>query len=370
MNINVSLREPQSTAKSHLGFVDCDVHPQIRSQADLYPYLPQRWVEHAKTVGSRSRSPFGSVPNYPRMTPGSGMRVDAWPANGGPPGSDLDMMRAQLLDAFDVRAGIMLPLVGRASDERNVDFGAAMATATNEWQLAIWCDREPRLKGSVQISLENTEAAIAEIEKRAGDRRFAQVMIPPRSIEPLGRRRYVPVLEACAANGFPIALHLGGAGGYPPTGSGWPSYYHEEHPSYVQTMEALVTSLVIEGAFERIPDLKVVLVEGGFAWVPALSWRLDKHYKRMRAEVPHLKRLPSEYMREHIWVTTQPMEEPERKDDLVDVFDWISWDRVMFSTDYPHWDQDDPRYAFRTHIPDAERRMIMRDNALALYGLG
>ena len=52
------------------------------------------------------------------------------------------------------------------------------------------------------------------------------------------------------------------------------------------------------------------------------------------------------------------------------IFEWIGWDRVMFSTDYPHWDQDDPRYAFRTHIPDAQRRMIMRDNALELYGLG
>jgi hypothetical protein len=297
------------------------------------------------------------------------MRGDAWPSNGGLPGSDLELMRSQLLDLFDVRHGIMLPLVGGASDERNVDFGAALATAVNDWQAAYWSDREPRLLGSVQISLEHTEAAIAEIEKRAGDKRFAQVMIPPRSIEPLGRRRYLPILEACAANGFPIALHLGGVGGHPSTGTGWPSYYHEEHPSYVQTNEALTTSLVIEGVFERVPKLKAVLVEGGFAWIPALKWRLDKHFERMRDEVPHLRRLPSEYIHDHIWVTTQPMEEPQRREDLLETFEWIGWDRVMFSTDYPHWDQDDPRYAFRTHIPDAQKKMIMRDNALALYGL-
>jgi uncharacterized protein len=41
----------------------------------------------------------------------------------------------------------------------------------------------------------------------------------------------------------------------------------------------------------------------------------------------------------------------------------------MFSTDYPHWDQDDPRYAFKVAIPERERRMLFRDNALAFYGL-
>ena len=178
-----------------------------------------------------------------------------------------------------------------------------------------------------------------------------------------GRRRYWPILEACAANGFPVSLHLGGTGGHPSTGGGHPSFYHEEHPSYVQTMQTLVTSLVCEGVFEHIPNLKVVLVEGGFAWLPALCWRLDKHWKRLQAEVPFLRQKPSEYVRQNIWVTTQPIEEPERPRDMLSTLEWIGVDRVMFSTDYPHWDQDDPRYAFKVPLPEEWRRKIYRDNA-------
>ena len=221
MNVTDLDRQPDTDTQNQLGFVDCDVHPYTKSPADLDPFLSERWREHRRTIGARSRSAFVGAPNYPRMSPGVGMRIDAWPEDGSHPGSDLDLMRAQLLDAFGVAYGMMMPLLGRGGDERNVEFGAALCAAANEWQATQWCDREPRLKASVQVTTEFTEAAIKEIEKRAGDRRFTQVMIPPRGLEPLGRRRYWPILEACAANGFPIALHLGGTSGHPSTGGGW-----------------------------------------------------------------------------------------------------------------------------------------------------
>ena len=84
--------------------------------------------------------------------------------------------------------------------------------------------------------------------------------------------------------------------------------------------------------------------------------------------MPHLKRPPSEYIHENIWVTTQPIEEPERPEDMLSTLEWIGSDRVMFSTDYPHWDQDDPRYAFKAPLPEEAKRRIFRDNAMALYG--
>ena len=370
MNVTVlRIASPDTDNQTQLGFVDCDVHPYTKSPADLDQFLSERWRKHRQddrrplALAVRQRAELSADVAGHR-------HAHRLLAEGRQhPGSDLTMMREQLLDAFDVAYGMMMPLLGRGGDERNVEFGAAMCAAANDWEAQVWCDAEPRLKAAVQITTEYTEAAIKEIEKRAGDRRFTQVMIPPRGLEPLGRRRYWPILEACAANGFPIALHLGGTSGHPSTGGGWPSFYHEEHPSYPQSKEALVTSLVIEGVFEHIPNLRVVLVEGGFAWLPSLSWRLDKHYKRLRDEVPHLKKLPSEYIRDNIWVTTQPIEEPERPQDLLATCEWIGWDRIMFSTDYPHWDQDDPRYAFKVPLPEKEKRMLFRDNALAFYGL-
>ena len=62
----------------------------------------------------------------------------------------------------------------------------------------------------------------------------------------------------------------------------------------------------------------------------------------MRAEVPHLKRPPSEYVREHFWVTTQPIDEPDEPSDLLPTSIMDRQRPIMFSTDYPHWDFDDP----------------------------
>jgi len=112
-----------------------------------------------------------------------------------------------------------------------------------------------------------------------------------------------------------------------------------------------------------------VLIETGFAWLPALGWRLDKHWERMRDEVPHVKRPPSEYLREHFWVSTQPMEETDKPDELIDVMEWIGFDRLLFASDYPHWDFDDPFLSLPPSLSDARRRAIYADNARALYRL-
>ena len=369
MNIEVRGAQGASPALTKLQVVDCDIHPQAASPSEILPFLPERWRAYMKEYGGFYRQPLSDTLSHPRMAPDVA-RADAWPPGGKPPGSDLAFMQKQHLDANGVSHGMLMPLNRGPGNQRNLEFGAALAGAVNDWQIANWVERDARLHASIVVTQEHAPFAIAEIEKRAGDKRFSQVMLPPKSLEPQGRRRYWPIYEAAAANNLPLALHVGGINGYPPTASGWPSYYIEEQHTNVQGMQSLITSMVIEGVFEQFPKLRVVLVEGGVAWLPALKWRLDKHWKRLKSEAPHLRRLPSEYVHDHFWLTTQPLDEPDDEGDLAEIFESVGVDRIMYSSDYPHWDFDEPRFVLaKAGLGDEAMQRILRGNASELYGL-
>jgi predicted TIM-barrel fold metal-dependent hydrolase len=129
-----------------------------------------------------------------------------------------------------------------------------------------------------------------------------------------------------------------------------------------------VLSLVVEGVFERFPGLKVVLQEGGFAWLPWLMWRSDMAFELLRDEVAHLQRKPSETIREHFWFTTQPIEEPERPEWLPQLLDELAMPgHALFATDYPHWDFDAPDSALPASLDDELRAGIFAGNARQLY---
>ncbi len=355
-------------ASQTLSFVDCDIHPVQRSLADLFPYMGARWIEHAKSIGPHIRQGLSSMQAHPRMM-AAGQRADAYPERGGPPGSDLALMQRQHLDPAGVEIGMLVSLSKGGMEERNTDYARALSHAVNDWQIEDWVRKEPRLRAGVVVPQDDPDFAAQEIRARAGDPSFRQVILSPRSIEPLGRKRYWPIYEAAQECDLPLGLHPAANGAHPSTGSGWPTFYMQEHYAFGTNMHGNLVSMVFEGVFERFPRLKVALIESGFTWIPAMCWRMDRHWERMRHEVPHLKRPPSEYVREHFWFATQPMEEPENPVHLPEIIDWIGWDRLMFSTDYPHWDYDDPRYCIKFAMTDAQRSQLFGDNARALYRL-
>jgi predicted TIM-barrel fold metal-dependent hydrolase len=96
---------------------------------------------------------------------------------------------------------------------------------------------------------------------------------------------------------------------------------------------------------------------------------MDRLWSQMKNEVPHMQRKPSDYLRSNFWYTTQPIEEPEKSAHLRDILNWIGTDRLMFATDYPHWDYDDPNYAFNVPLSKEERAAIFGGTARKLYRL-
>jgi predicted TIM-barrel fold metal-dependent hydrolase len=361
----------QASGAAKVGIADCDVHPRPAGAGiggvskALYPYLSKRWQEHVETFGVLYRQPWEKGPVYPKGQP-QACRRDAWPP-GGQPGSDLGFMQKQHLDPNNVVLGILNPLTS-GQGAQNPDLSAAITHATNEWQIAEWTSRDSRLRGSVVIPYEDPAASVKEIELRAGDKNFAQVLFLSRTGEPLGSRKYWPIYEAAAAAGLPVGVHAFGYGGWPITGSGWGSYYLEEMVGHAQAQQALLISMIFEGVFERIPNLKVVLIEAGLAWGASLAWRMDAQWRKLKAETPYLKMAPSEYIRRNVWFTTQPIEEPEPREHLAEAIEWLGWDRVLFATDYPHWDFDDPSHALPLRLTEQQRRAVFLENARAVYG--
>ena len=358
---------------------DCDVHNGLPDDGALAPYMPAEWRERREALtylptefrnvreNLGDRSYIGA--EYPRPTPRAS-RVDAWPPGGGAPASDLDFTRAQLLDPWNVERAVLNPLLG-IGEMLNLELAAVMASAANDWLADQWLDREPRFLASIVIPYEDPLTSAAEIDRVAADTRFVQALMLSRTIEPMGRRRYWPIFEACERNGIPLAIHNGGWGGHPMTPAGFPTFYLEDAAAMSLAFQAQVGSLIAEGVLQRFPRLRFILIEGGFAWLPSLMWRLDRAAWRLRAELPHLDALPSELIRDRFWFSTQPMEETEHPHQFAELVEDLDMsDHILFSTDYPHWDFDSPGEALPTGIDDALRRRILHDNAAALYGAG
>jgi len=343
--------------------VDCDVHAQA-TEAMLAQYLSAPARRMLERYGRRTPR---VTEWYPRARH-AGMRVDAWPGKPGHIwGSDPELMREQLLDEFDVDYAVLEVLSGQDCYD-HPDFAAEWNAAVNEWQVDSWFSFDPRLRGTIAVPHEYPGLAVAEIERRAGDDRFVAVLLPASAAEQLGNPKYWRIYEAATACGRPVVFHTGGYVDH--RGAGYPSFYLDYHVGNGIVMQGQLASMVANGMFESIPGLRVVLTECGVAWAAALRWSLDSAWELMRDDVPRLERKPSEYIDEHVWFTTQPIEEPDDPQHLVHAVSQARLgDRLVFATDYPHWDFDSPKQALpRAFGPDL-RRAILCENALALYGL-
>jgi uncharacterized protein len=365
VNALIPIASPDSPESASIKLVDCDAHHNWTGIGQILPFLPRYWADYV------IESQFKTLPNspYPKGV-GGGERVDARPEGGGMAGSDRDLFRTQLLDEWTVDVAILTGQFYNVSFLANADFAAALSAALNDWMIEHWLSFDSRLRGSLTVPMQDPAAAAQEIDRLGSRADIVQVLTSAGSRIPYGQRFYDPIWAACERNGLAVGIHFGGIGiVHAPTSAGWPSYYLEWHTNMSQAFQAQVVSLVCEGVFEKFPGLHVVLIEGGFAWLPALLWRLDKNWKALRSECPWLKRKPSEYVLDHIRVTSQPIEEPEDDQHLLQLFEMMNADQMlMFASDYPHWDFDSPQQAFPRLPPDLKRR-IFADNACQVYGL-
>jgi predicted TIM-barrel fold metal-dependent hydrolase len=215
----------------------------------------------------------------------------------------------------------------------------------------------------VHIAAQEPQRAALEIDRVAEHPRIVQVILPLVTDKQWGDPFYRPIWEAAVRNNLVVAFHHGMMTS---TLLGWPRYYIEWHTMAApQAAQNQVMSLIVNGTFDKYPELKVVMLEGGVTWVQWLMWRLDAQYKELRANVPWVKRLPSEHIRNNVRASTQPMTEVT-PDEFVKLVEMTETQGVyVFSTDYPHFDADSATVL--AGLPDELRNRIRYQNALETY---
>jgi hypothetical protein len=98
--------------------------------------------------------------------------------------------------------------------------------------------------------------------------------------------------------------------------------------------------------------------------------RLDNEYMMRSSEVPSLKRLPSDYMRE-MYFSCQPMEMVHNHEALELTFKMMKAEtQLLYASDYPHWDMDLPSTIYDLPFLSTEaKRNILGGNAKRLFKL-
>jgi len=356
-----------------LTIVDADVHHNYRNKSDLYPYMSRFNADRFREYG------LGVQASYAFNGGAHGRRIDIVDENNPPPPDlgasafDPEDTRTRLLDGCGIDLAVLTGGPGQlASTMMDADYANAICRAFNDYSLEHWVAKDDRFRLILHINSQDPTGAAAEIDRLGRHPAVCAVMLGCGSPRPFGNRVYHPIYEACVRNGLAVAMHFGAEGAGinpPPSAGGYSSYYIEGRQLRSSYYLVHVVSFIFEGVFEKFPSLRIGALEAGFAWLAPLMWKMDLDWKGLRRQTPWVKKLPSQYLKEHMRFATQPMEEPDHPDALKHVIEWIDGaNTLMFATDYPHWDWDDPAMTL-AGFPDDTRRRIFSENAIKTFGL-
>jgi predicted TIM-barrel fold metal-dependent hydrolase len=248
-----------------------------------------------------------------------------------PPGAFDLSIRLKDLDQEGVWSQLAFPSMGFWSvNITEPELAREVCRAWNDWALEEVMSQQDRIFTPAIVSTADVQDAITELERARG-LGFQAIFLPcgTRPGEEWGLDVWEPLWAAAEANGMVLAFHIGTGGEnvvYRGPGGAVVNYMETTYPGM-----RVVSHLVAGGALDQHPNLKVVVAEGGAAWVPAIADRMDEAYRQHGMFVrPKLSRLPSEIIRSQVYASFQ------HDRSAVEVIAGTGYRNVMWGDDYPH----------------------------------
>ena len=225
-----------------------------------------------------------------------------------------------------------------------IQYGAARA---HNRGMAAFCADDDRLMAVASIPLQDPADAVRELETVIADGMQA-VWVPHRDAggRSPGHSEFDPFWARLAEAGIPFVIHVGG---YPlQLPKAWMNNGQPLPPDWMgggenvrgkdftimhHAPERFLSALLLDGVFERFPQLRGASVELGANWAPALLERLDDLvaiFGRTEPALKALTRKPSEQLTEQFAFTPFPSE------DVARLIERSNSQIYLFSSDYPH----------------------------------
>ncbi len=231
------------------------------------------------------------------------------------------------------------------------------------------CARYPaRFAALAALAPQDIPSAVCELERALKLPGMKGAIINSHTFgEYLDAPKYVPLFEALQALDAPLYIHPrepAGAvnammAGPVVGGAAW---------AYGVEVGTHVLRLIQSGLFDRFPKLRIVIGHMGEAlpfWLP----RIDNRYLALgvRDGKATIKRLPCDYVRENVWVTTSGMNYWPQLEMTLEI---LGEDRVLYATDYP-FEKQAEAVGFVEAMPLSARRKkaLFEDNAAMVFRL-
>ena len=354
--------------------VDCDAHHyENENYGEILPFMENDVLKHLSMAG-RALGRRGLVPSQAGFTQDMGGRVTRYPLRSTEKTDAGQIRDVQLgerwMDAMSVDYSCLFPTgmlnIGLHPQK---EMEADLCWAYNRWLTEkVLPESKGRFYSALCLPFSDPDASLRQVETFGHRKGVSGFMVTTvRNIQ-VNDNALMKVYRAMEERGLALSFH---------SGPNWSEPVFRACNRFI-SVHALgfsfynilhCTNWVINGMGERFPNLPVIWIEAGLAWIPFLMQRLDHEYMMRPSEAPLLKKKPSDYMRD-MYYSTQPIEIQDREA-MECTFRMMNAEtQLLYASDYPHWDFDLPSTVYDLpFLSEKAKHNILGGTAARLFKL-
>jgi predicted TIM-barrel fold metal-dependent hydrolase len=363
------------------------VDDHVVEPADMFKrHFPERLRDQAPKVGLTSEGRERWIFQGIQLGAAGLNAVASWPKdewNNDPvgfaemrPGCYDIHARIKDMDANGQLAGMTFPTwVGFAGthlmDAPDHQLTNYVVSAYNDWHIDEWAAAySGRIMPLAILPVWDIDASVAEI-KRLANKGVLGVTFPETpyavGLPSFSTDHWDPVIKAMCDASMVMCMHIGGAFKLLKRPK---EYSIDQHIIMSPQLSAVAcTDLMVGGVFNKFPDLRVAMSEGGIGWIPFLLDRIDRHmYNQTWAHLDLGGLNGTELFRRHFlgcFITNPSSLELRHR---------IGVESIAWECDYPHSDATWPQSPEILHqeleaagVSDEERHLIGWKNACRFF---